>query len=204
MPGDSFLITAQIFFYKSVNKVIKYRITEMENKAIPVWLQKEGDMVLVPWDPFKNLMTLQDRMNRLFDETMHKGAEPDLMQAGAWVPAVDIYETEDAITLVAELPGMSQEDVEIQVRENTLTLKGERRMEKHGKPGKPEKPEKPEKEETYHRLERAYGVFSRSFTLPGSVENNNITATFNKGLLEIKMPKSPKSKPQQIKIDVKE
>ena len=149
-------------------------------------------MVLVPWDPFKNLMSLQERMNRLFDETMQKGQEPDMLQAGAWVPAVDIYETEDDITLVAELPGMSQGDVDIQVRENTLTLKGERRMEKDAK------------EETYHRLERVYGAFSRSFTLPGSVEHDKITATFEKGLLEIRMPKSPKSRSHQIKIEVKE
>jgi HSP20 family protein len=149
-------------------------------------------MALVPWDPFKNLATLQERMNRLFDESLQKGQDAELFTSGTWMPAVDIYETEDEITLVAELPGMDHGDVDIQVRDNSLTLKGERKMEK------------PVKEETYHRVERAHGSFSRSFTLPTSVDQEKITASFGKGLLEIKMPKSPKARAQQIKIEVKE
>jgi len=152
-------------------------------------------MALIPYDPFKNLLSLQERMNRLFDETMQRGQEPEFMKTGTWTPAVDILETEGEITLVAELPGMEQEDVDIQVRDNTLTMKGERKMEKQSKPAK---------EETYHRMERAYGAFSRSFTLPATVEQDKITASFKKGLLEIRMPKTPKAKAQQIKIEVKE
>lgn len=149
-------------------------------------------MSLVPWDPFRNLVALQDRMNRMFEETVQAGKDTEPMRSGTWVPAVDIYEDEDEIVLVAEVPGIEMEDVDIQVRDNTLTLKGERKMEK------------PVNKENYHRVERTYGTFVRSFTLPSTVEQDKISANYAKGVLEIKMPKSARSKPTQIKIDVKE
>ena len=148
-------------------------------------------MTLVRWDPFKNLMSLQDRMNRLFEETVQRGQGEPLSQ-GTWMPAVDIYETGNEVVLTAELPGMEMEDIDIQVRDNILTIKGDRRMEKSVK------------EDTYHRVERAYGAFSRSFTLPQMVEHEKISASYSKGLLEVRMPKSSKAKPQQIKITEKE
>lgn len=147
-------------------------------------------MTLVPWDPFKNLITLQDRMNRLFDETMEGGRKTELVKAGAWAPPVDIFENETEIIMSAELPGIDMKDVDVQVRENTLTLKGERRMEKA------------EQKENYHRVERVYGSFMRSFTLPSTVDQEKITANYTRGVLEIRLPKTAKSKPTQIKIDV--
>jgi len=149
-------------------------------------------MSMVPWDPFKNLMSLQERMNRLFDESMHRGMGTETLDKGTWAPPVDIYETETDIILVTEIPGVEEKDVDVEVRDNVLTLKGERVMEKSVK------------QESYHRVERSYGSFSRSFTLPQSVDHNNITATYNKGILEIKLPKTQKAKPQQIKIEAKE
>ncbi len=147
-------------------------------------------MTLVRWDPFRNLLTLQERMNRLFDESLHRG-DTESFDRGTWTPPVDIYETEQEVVLVTEIPGMDEKDVEIEVRDNVLTLKGERVMEKSVN------------QESYHRVERAYGHFSRSFTLPQTVDNEKITATYNKGVLEIKMPKTQKAKPQQIKIETR-
>jgi HSP20 family protein len=149
-------------------------------------------MSLVPWDPFRNLVALQDRMNRMFEETVQAGKETGMMRPGTWAPAVDIYEDEEEVVLVAEVPGIEMEDVDIQVRDNTLTLKGERKMEK------------PVNKENYHRVERTYGSFMRAFTLPSTVDQDKISANYAKGVLEIKMPKSARSKPTQIKIDVKE
>ncbi|HEX9860433.1 MAG TPA: Hsp20/alpha crystallin family protein [Nitrospirota bacterium] len=149
-------------------------------------------MSLVPWDPFRNLVALQDRMNRMFEETVQAGKETEMMRPGTWAPVVDIYEDEEEVVLVAEVPGIEMEDVDIQVRDNTLTLKGERKMEK------------PVNKENYHRVERTYGSFMRAFTLPSTVDQDKISANYAKGVLEIKMPKSARSKPTQIKIDVKE
>lgn len=149
-------------------------------------------MALVPWDPIRNLISLQDRMNRLFDETMHRGRGTESMDMGTWAPPVDIYETENEIVMVAEVPGVDEKDVDVEVKDNLLTIKGERRMEKSVK------------EESYHRVERAYGGFTRSFTLPQAVDSEKITATYNRGVLEIRMPKPKKAKTHQIKIETKE
>lgn len=149
-------------------------------------------MTLVPREPFMNLVALQDRMNRLFDETMQAGNDTELMRTGTWAPVVDIYENEDEIVLSAEIPGIDMEDVDVQVRDNTLTLKGERKMEK------------PVKQENFHRVERVYGKFMRAFSLPASVDQERISANYSRGVLDIKMPKTARSKPSQIKIDVKD
>jgi HSP20 family protein len=149
-------------------------------------------MALVPWDPIRNLISLQDRMNRLFDETMHRGRGTESMDMGTWAPPVDIYETENEIVMVAEVPGVDEKDVDVEVKDNLLTIKGERRMEKSVK------------EESYHRVERAYGGFTRSFTLPQAVDSEKITATYNRGVLEIRLPKPEKAKTHQIKIETKE
>ena len=148
-------------------------------------------MTLVPWDPFRNLLSLQDRMNRLFDESMARGHATEHLDHGTWAPPVDIYETEGEIVMVTELPGMDEKEVDIEVRDNVLTLKGERSMEKAVK------------QESYHRVERVYGSFSRSFTLHQTVDSEKIAATYDKGILEIRMPKSEKAKPQLIKIEAK-
>ncbi len=148
-------------------------------------------MTLVPWDPFRNLISLQDRMNRLFEESLQRGHGSERLDRGAWMPAVDIYETDNEIILSAELPGMEEKDVDVEVQGNVLTLKGERTVDSGVK------------QESFHRLERAYGSFSRSFTLPQTVDQSAISASYNRGVLEIKMPKTEKAQPQQIKIETK-
>jgi HSP20 family protein len=146
-------------------------------------------MALIRWDPFRDLLTLQDRMDRLFHDstTRNRGYEESLAP-GYWSPAVDIYETDDAVILKAELAGMNKSDVAIEIKDSTLILRGERKFEKDVK------------EENYHRIERSYGAFSRSFSLPHTVDQTKVSATFKDGLLEIKIPKVKEARPKQIEI----
>jgi len=140
---------------------------------------------------FRDLATIQDRMNRFFDQSLPKAKyEDEGLFAGAWAPAVDIYETDQSIVLKADLPDMNPNEVDIRVEDNTLFLKGERKMEKETK------------EENYHRVERAYGSFSRSFILPRTVSAEKITADYKNGVLNITMPKREDSKPKQIRVNV--
>ena len=149
-------------------------------------------MAIVRWDPFQDLISLQERMNRLFEQTLDRSqGEREGMVAGTWAPAVDIYETPDSIVLQAELPGLSKDDIDIQVRDNVLTLKGDRRSEKEVKEG------------NYLRVERAYGGFQRAFTLPAAVQADKVRAVFKDGVLDVSIPKAEEAKPKQIKIDVK-
>ena len=149
-------------------------------------------MAIVRWDPFQDLISLQERMNRLFEQTLDRSrGEREGMVPGTWAPAVDIYETPDSIVLQAELPGLSKDDIDIQVRDNVLTLKGDRRSEKEVKEG------------NYLRVERAYGGFQRAFTLPAAVQADKIRAVFKDGVLDVSIPKAEEAKPKQIKIDVK-
>jgi HSP20 family protein len=146
-------------------------------------------MALIRWDPFHDLLSLQDRMDRLFQDTVprNKGYEQSL-SAGFWSPAVDIYETDDAVILNAELAGLNKSDVTIEIKDSTLILKGERKFEKNIK------------EENYHRIERSYGSFSRTFSLPPTVDQAKVSAAFKDGLLEIKIPKLAETRPKQIEI----
>lgn len=148
-------------------------------------------MAIVRWEPYRDLMTFQERMNRLFDGSVGRwrGSE-ESMDSGVWSPAVDIYETEHDIVLKAELPEINQKDIDIRLENNTLTLKGERRFEKETK------------QENYHRVERAYGAFSRSFTLPTSVDQEKIKAEYKDGILKITLPKKEEVKPKQIQVSV--
>jgi HSP20 family protein len=149
-------------------------------------------MAIVRWEPFRDLVSLQGRMNRLFDESFRgigRNAEEDWAQ-GAWSPAVDIYEKNGNIVLKAELPGVEPKDVDVRVENNILTLKGERRFE-----------EEVQKED-YQRVERAYGTFSRSFTLPTVVDTEKIKAEFKDGVLRMTLPKKEEAKPKQISINV--
>jgi len=150
-------------------------------------------MAIVRWDPFRDLMNLQDRMNRLFDQTLSRtrGDEDEGLTASTWAPAVDIYETADSVVLKAELPGVNRENIDIQVRNNTLTLKGERKFEREVK------------DEHYLRIERSYGAFQRVFSLPGVVQRDKIKAVFKDGVLEVTLPKAEEAKPKQVKIDPK-
>ena len=148
-------------------------------------------MYLKKWDPFRDLLSIQERMNQLFGEALsfpRAGAEE--FSKGSWQPAVDIYETPSHVVLKAEIPGMNQDEIEIVIEDNTLVLKGERRFEKEAA------------DERYHRIERSYGTFARSFTLPNSVDQDGVTATYEAGVLKIVMPKKEEKKPKSIKVDV--
>ena len=150
-------------------------------------------MAIVRWDPFRDLISIQDRMNRLFDQTLARtrGEEDEGIATSTWMPAVDIYETPDQVVMKAELPGLSRGDIEINIRDNTLRLRGERKFEKEVK------------EENYLRIERAYGSFQRSFTLPATIQQDKIKAVFKDGVLELSLPKAEEARPKQIKIEVK-
>jgi HSP20 family protein len=145
------------------------------------------------WSPFSDLWNLQDDVNRLFKGfgvgLTKRGDEES--QFGVWAPLVDVKEDGEAVTINAELPGMKREDVKLSVNEGVLTIKGERKFEDEKKKG------------NYHRIERYYGTFSRSFTLPSSVDSGKIRATMKDGLLEVYLPKSETAKPKEITIDVK-
>src|SRR5579863_7584625 len=145
--------------------------------------------VVTRWDPFRDLNALQHRMNRLFEEQYGGGREESLT-AGAFVPPVDIYEDEHSIQLKLEVPGVDEKDLDIRVENNTLTVSGERKFEKE------------EKEENFHRVERRYGSFTRSFTLPSTVDSEHINASYTNGILKLELSKKPEAQPKQIKVNV--
>jgi len=145
--------------------------------------------VLTRWDPFRELASLQNRMSRLFEEQSGSGREESLT-TGAFVPAVDVYEDEHSIQLKLEVPGIDQKDLDIKVENHVLTVSGERKFEKE------------EKEENFRRVERRYGSFSRSFTLPNTVNTDDITADYNNGVLSVRLAKRAEAKPKQIKVTV--
>ena len=146
-------------------------------------------MTPIRWDPWRNLSFLQDRINRMFWEAFPEPrGEDDEVSLGTWYPAVDIHETDEAIVLQAELPGLNKEDIEIEIKENILTLKGER------------KDTKEIKEQNYYRQERRLGKFSRSFTLPAVVDPGKVVASYKAGVLEVKIPRPEEQKPAQIDI----
>ena len=143
------------------------------------------------WDPFKDLISLQERMNRLFEESLSKSKRPEEgVMGGSWSPMVDVFETESNVVMKAEVPGMAREDFNVEVKDNVITLRGERRFQKGVK------------EENYHRIERNYGKFQRSFTLPFEVDRDNIEAHYKDGVLEVTLPKTEKTKQKQIDIKV--
>lgn len=145
-------------------------------------------MAVVRWDPFRDLNILQDRMNRLFDDAGRGWRADEPVSAATWSPAVDIFESEGEIVVKAELPGMEKKDIMLNLENNVLTLKGERRFEKETK------------EENYHRVERSYGGFSRAFTIPTMVDEEKIRADYKDGVLKIVLPKKEQAKPKQIRI----
>jgi HSP20 family protein len=145
--------------------------------------------VLTRWEPFREFATLQDRMNRLFRESQNDGRDESLTTS-SFAPAVDVYEDEHKVTLKIEVPGIDEKDIDVRLENNTLTVHGERKIEKE------------EKEENYRRVERQYGSFTRTFTLPTTVDSENVSATYDKGVLNISLPKKAEAKPKQIKIGV--
>ena len=144
--------------------------------------------VLTRWDPFREFSTLQDRMNRLFRDSY--GDREEALTTSSFAPPVDVYEDEHQVTLSIEVPGIDEKDIDVRVENNVLTVHGERKFEKE------------EKEENYRRVERQYGSFTRSFTLPTTVDAENIQAIYDKGVLKVQLAKKAEAKPKQIKVNV--
>ena len=140
------------------------------------------------FEPFRDLLNLQNQVSRVFQD-FNRGSD-ELLTSGTFVPPVDIYEDEHSITLKLEIPGINEKDIDIRLENNTLTVRGERSFEKE------------EKEENFHRIERRYGSFARSFTLPNTVDPENVEASYENGVLRVKLAKRAEAKPKQIKVSV--
>jgi len=140
-------------------------------------------------NPFRDIWNLPEEFNRLF-WGLSRATPEEADAAAEWTPAVDVYEDAEALRIHAELPGLKKEDVKINVREGVLTLRGERKFENE------------EKKDNYYRLERSYGSFLRSFTLPNTVDPEKIQAKMKDGVLELVIPKKPEAKPKEIKVEV--
>jgi HSP20 family protein len=140
------------------------------------------------WDAFHNLSTLQDQVNRLFETSFPRRS--DQSAPTTWAPAVDIYETENELVLKADIPDVNEKDLDVRVENNMLTIRGERKFEQKMK------------EDNYLRVERTYGSFSRSFSLPNTVNTESIKADYKNGVLTVELPKQSESKPKQVKVNV--
>ena len=145
-------------------------------------------MTIVRYDPFRDLRTLQEEVNRLFSTNLTRAFGDEGIGRGAWAPSVDIYENKDHIVLEAELPGMKQEDFDLSIENNVITLRGERKFEKT------------DETDNYHRVERSYGAFTRSFTLPQTVSAEGATAEYNNGVLRVTLPKREETKARRIQV----
>jgi HSP20 family protein len=146
--------------------------------------------ILTRWDPFRELSTMQDRMNRLLRGSYSPEGPEEALTTTSFAPPVDIYEDEHCITLKMEVPGIDEKDIDVRLENNTLTVHGERKIEKE------------EKEENFRRVERQYGNFTRSFTVPNSVNPEQVSADYEKGVLKIKLAKKAEAKPKQIKVNI--
>jgi HSP20 family protein len=145
-------------------------------------------MSLIKYDPFRELRSLQDEMNRLFMTSLPRNISQEEMATGGWSPSVDIFESENEIVLEAELPGMKREDFEVSIENNVITLKGERHFEKK------------DEGDNYHRVERSYGSFTRSFSLPRTVSAEETSADFKNGILRVSLPKREEAKARKIEV----
>jgi HSP20 family protein len=145
-----------------------------------------------PWDVIRELATMQDRMNRIWGSMYDRGTD-DVTSRGSWLPRVDIYETAShEIVLKAEAPGLRREDIDLTVENNTLTIRGERKKDEGIS------------EDRYHRVERAFGPFSRSFTLPSTVDPGRVRAEYRDGVLTVTLPVREESRPRQIQVNISE
>ena len=146
-------------------------------------------MSIIKYDPFRELRSLQDEMNRLFmSNYSQRGGSEEGFASGAWNPQVDIFENKNEIVLEAELPGLKPENVNISIEHNVLTIHGERKFEKK------------DEKDNFHRVERSYGSFTRSFTLPPTVSSENANAEFENGVLRLTLAKREEAKPRRIEI----
>ncbi len=147
-------------------------------------------MAVIRWTPFQDLAAVQDRMNRLFNE-FHNRHDDDVMTRGAWVPPVDIFENGNKeLVIKAELPAMTREEIDVTVENQTLTIRGEKKFNQEIK------------DEQFHRVERTYGSFSRSFSLPLTVDVTKVSAEYKDGVLTVTLPLREEAKPKQIKVEV--
>jgi HSP20 family protein len=149
-------------------------------------------MALVRWEPVREITSIQSEMNRLFNTFFDTPTAGNGSAARRWIPAMDLVETDDHFVLKADLPGLKEEDVNIEVEENVLTVSGERKAEHE------------DKREGYVRVERSYGSFRRSLTLPEGVDAEAVTANFDNGVLEVRIPKPEERKPRRVAIQVGE
>ena len=148
-------------------------------------------MAMVRWDPFRELASVQDQMTRLFSDLYGRRGEDDIMRRGAWIPPVDIYDNGNhELIIKAELPDMKREDIQLTVDNNTLTLRGEKKVEQDVK------------EEQFHRIERSYGSFARSFSLPPTVDAAKVSAEYKNGVLTMRLPLHEEAKPKEIQVQV--
>lgn len=147
-------------------------------------------MALVRWDPFRELEDMSERLNRMFARPALRPSGKETLTVADWIPTVDISENEQEYLIKAELPEVKKEDVKVTVEDSVLTIQGERRQEKE------------EKGKKYHRVERSYGSFVRSFTLPESVDEGAVKAEYKDGVLNLHLPKSEKVKPKAIDVKV--
>ena len=147
-------------------------------------------MAIVRWEPFQDLLAIQERFNRMFNVTFSRAFGDEELTTRAWAPPVDIFETDNNLVLKAELPGVDPKEVEVRVEDSTLYLKGQRNFEREVK------------EENYHRIERSYGSFTRTFALPSSIDPEKVAAEYKDGVLTLTMPKREEARPKTIKINV--
>ena len=146
-------------------------------------------MALARWTPYRDIMSVRDEMNRIFNEAFGRAANDEsAWSSGTWSPPVDIYESDDALVIKAELPGFSKDEISIELKENTLAIKGERKREDEVKEG------------NYHRMERVYGAFQRSFLLPTTVDQEKVNASYRDGILELRLPKVQAAQPKRISV----
>jgi HSP20 family protein len=146
--------------------------------------------LLTRWDPLRDLATMQNRLNRFVRESYSPEGPEEALTTTSFAPPVDIYEDAHTIAVKMEVPGIDEKDIDVRIENNTLTVHGERKIEKE------------EKEENFRRVERQYGSFIRSFTLPSSVDTGQVSAHYDKGVLKISLAKKAEAKPKQIKVNV--
>jgi HSP20 family protein len=146
--------------------------------------------LLTRWEPLRDLATMQNRINRFVRESYSPEGPEEALTTTSFAPPVDIYEDEHTIAVKMEVPGIDEKDIDVRIENNTLIVHGERKIEKD------------EKEENFRRIERQYGSFTRSFTLPSSVDMGQVSAHYDKGVLKISLAKKAEAKPKQIKVNV--
>jgi HSP20 family protein len=146
--------------------------------------------LLTRWDPLRDLAAMQNRLNRFVRESHSPEGPEEALTTTSFAPPVDIYEDEHTIVVKMEVPGIDEKDIDVRIESSTLTVHGERKIEKE------------EKEENFRRVERQYGSFTRSFTLPSSVDTGQVSAHYDKGILKISLAKKAEAKPKQIKVNV--